>query len=69
MAFLLAVIGIVAIGFLLWRAFGPQTGSDDGSPGSGTRRRGPVGPDDDPDFLIDLDRRARDSRGSDSDDG
>ncbi|GAC67981.1 hypothetical protein [Gordonia soli] len=67
MTFLFAVIGIVAIGFLLWRAFGPQLGGGD-EVDTPPRARGPLGPDDDPDFIIDLDRRTRGPNGSDSDD-
>lgn len=67
MAYLFALIGILAIGFLLWRAFGPQVESEY-SEHPGTTHRSPVGPDDDPEFLKDLDRRARGTNGSDSDD-
>lgn len=64
MTFLFTLIGILAIGFLLWRTFGPQL--TDHSDHVSTSRRGPVGPDDDPDFLMDLDRRT--GGGNDSDD-
>ncbi|HMS75309.1 hypothetical protein [Gordonia sp. (in: high G+C Gram-positive bacteria)] len=59
MTYIFAFIGIIAIAYLLWRAFGPAAGSagPDGHQGSG---RNPVGPDDDPDFLRDLDRRKHD---------
>lgn len=65
MAYLFALIGIVAIGFLLWRAFGPSLNSDDGpsAPRTGGRAA-PRGPDDDPEFLHDLDRRTRGPNGS-----
>ena len=67
MTFLFAVIGVIAIGFLLWRAFGPQRDeATGGSSGSGYAR-GPKGPDDDPDFLRDLDNRTRGPNGSDGD--
>ncbi|NDK89866.1 hypothetical protein GYA93_09785 [Gordonia desulfuricans] len=52
MALLFTLIGLIAIGFLLWRTFGPQV-----TERAEARHRGPVGPDDDPDFLMDLDRR------------
>ncbi|KNA89520.1 MULTISPECIES: hypothetical protein [Gordonia] len=61
MTFLLAIVGLAAIGFLLWRAFGPalaeRRDTTTGRPTS--RSHGPVGPDDDADFLRDLDRRTR----------
>ncbi|MGV9859009.1 hypothetical protein ACWDTD_10195 [Gordonia sp. NPDC003425] len=60
MTFLLALVGVIAVGFLLWRAFGPQLVNDDDEVTERrVRTRGPVGPDDDPEFLQDLDRRAR----------
>ncbi|GAA3700334.1 hypothetical protein [Gordonia hankookensis] len=68
MTFLFALIGIAAIGFLLWRAFGPQLADRDDHDDRPTRPIGPVGPDDDPDFLLDLDRRTRGPNGSDADD-
>lgn len=81
MVFLLTLVGMMAVGYLLWRAFGPALDEEDAKvpsakpgsvkPGSvkpGSVRRGPVGPDDDPDFLMDLDRRARGTNGSDPDD-
>ncbi len=69
MTFLFAVIGIAAIAFLLWRAFGPQAADADERIERPMRRSsGPVGPDDDPDFLRDLDRRSRGANGTDGDD-
>ncbi|GAC47010.1 hypothetical protein [Gordonia aichiensis] len=63
MTFLLAIVGLAAIGFLLWRAFGPAVAqrrdSATDARRTGTRSHGPVGPDDDADFLRDLDRRTR----------
>lgn len=61
MTFLLAIVGLVAIGFLLWRAFGPALAErhDSTVRRPGSRAHGPVGPDDDADFLRDLDRRTR----------
>ncbi|WP_448851648.1 hypothetical protein [Corynebacterium sp. 335C] len=50
---LLIVLVIVAI-VLLWKAFGP------GSRRRAQPPRGPVGPDDDPDFLWTLDKRRYD---------
>lgn len=69
MAFLFAVVGLLAVGFLLWRAFGPQLLNDDDAVDTRpTRTRGPLGPDDDPDFLSDLDRRSRGTNGPNSSD-
>ncbi len=58
MIYLLALIGAVAVSYLVWKAFGPQP-QDTAAP-----RRGPIGPDDDTDFLLDLDRDARGPRPS-----
>ena len=63
MIYLLAIIGLLALTYLAWRAFGPDAPampgqSSDRTPGRQIRR-GPVGPDDDPEFLNDLDRKAR----------
>lgn len=52
MLYLLAAIGIVTIAVLLWRAFAPVR------VGVGGRQR-PVAPDDDPEFLRQLDQRNR----------
>jgi len=52
--YLLAAVGAVGVGVLLWKAFGPQ------------RRVGgkPVlAPDDDPDFLRQLNRKKPDEEG------
>ncbi|MCR5977799.1 hypothetical protein GDN83_08620 [Gordonia jinghuaiqii] len=70
MTYLFAVLGLLAIGFLMWRAFGPQSdGTGDAPPAGGHRgrTRGPVGPDDDPDFLRDLDNKTRGTNGTDGD--
>lgn len=67
MAFLLTLVGIMAVGFLLWRVFGSSLIDDDGARVPAAKR-GPVGPDDDPEFLLDLDRRSRGTNGSDPDD-
>lgn len=47
MIWLFALIGVITVAILLWRAFGP---------GSRPEPR-VIAPDDDPDFLRDLDRR------------
>ena len=70
MIYLFAVMGLLAIGFLMWRAFGPHSDESGDTPSSGPRRarpRGPLGPDDDPDFLRDLDNRTRGTNGTDGD--
>ncbi|GAA4424717.1 hypothetical protein ACFQV2_36170 [Actinokineospora soli] len=60
MLYLLAVVGALAIAVLMWRAFGPQPA--DVAP----RRRIPIAPDDDPEFLRRLDEhRKRKSRDED----
>lgn len=48
MIWLFALIGVITVAVLLWRAFGP-----------GSRPEPPhvIAPDDDPDFLRDLDQR------------
>ncbi|RSM74327.1 hypothetical protein DMH04_39965 [Kibdelosporangium aridum] len=52
MLYLLAAVGALTVAVLLWRAFGAQAA------GVTTRReRGPVAPDDDPEFLRGLDER------------
>ncbi len=56
MIYLLALIGAVAVVYLAWKAFGPQPQN------TVTRGRGPIGPDDDTDFLLDLDRTGRRGR-------
>jgi len=49
--YLLAAFGAVTTGVLLWKAFGPESGPVPRPPGRA--------PDDDPDFLRELDRRHR----------
>ena len=66
------LIGIMLIGallFVLWRMSGPADSSDSGRRGRSSpptrpqvrkpTRREPLAPDDNPDFLRELDRRAR----------
>ncbi|AHI01678.1 hypothetical protein GCM10010174_53110 [Kutzneria viridogrisea] len=61
MVYLLALIGAITVGVLLWRAFGP----DQVRVGSRTSRS--VAPDDDPDFLRKLgEQTRRDKDGPDS---
>ncbi|MCH5643928.1 MULTISPECIES: hypothetical protein [unclassified Gordonia (in: high G+C Gram-positive bacteria)] len=68
MTYLFALIGVIAIGFLLWRAFGPQSEGTGGVSSGPKTTRGPLGPDDDQDFLRDLDNKTRGTNGSDGDD-
>lgn len=57
MLYLLATIGAVTVALLLWKAFGPERAA-----GQHDRM---LAPDDDPDFLRELERRQRpDSDGS-----
>jgi len=69
---LYVLIGIVLIGallFVLWRMSGPANSSGGGRGGGSARptkppvrkptRREPIAPDDNPEFLRELDRRAR----------
>ncbi len=51
MLYLLAAFGAITTGVLLWKAFGPEPGTVPPHPGRA--------PDDDPDFLRELDRRRR----------
>ncbi|HET9141010.1 hypothetical protein [Actinophytocola sp.] len=52
MVYLLALIGAIAVLVLLWRAFVAR-------PASVAPRRRSVAPDDDPEFLRDLERKRR----------
>jgi hypothetical protein len=56
MVYLLAVIGAIAVAYLLWRAFGPDRVRVVSRP-----RRG-VAPDDDPEFLRKLAEQAKRQR-------
>jgi hypothetical protein len=62
--YVIAFVVAVGVAYLAWRAFKPE---QDVTPSS--RRRGPIGPDDDPDFLFDLNNERRRSRRSDVDKG
>jgi hypothetical protein len=63
MIYLLAIIGLLALTYLAWRAFGPDApavpGQNHDRVTGRQTRRGPVGPDDDPEFLSGLDRDAQ----------
>ncbi|MBP2476030.1 hypothetical protein JOF53_004902 [Crossiella equi] len=60
--YLLAVVGAVTVGLLMWRAFGPER------PRSYRSVGGPVAPDDDPEFLrrLDENRRRQQREGGDA---
>lgn len=59
MTYLLALIVVVAIAILCWKAFGPQGSRRIGS--ARLRPRGRVlGPDDDPEFLWQISHQRRD---------
>ncbi|MGW0180525.1 hypothetical protein [Nocardia sp. NPDC003345] len=60
MIYLLALVAIVVIAVLCWKAFGPGS-----SPAPGTGRNRVVGPDDDPEFLWRISRQ-RNHRDGDS---
>ncbi|MCW4352814.1 hypothetical protein ONR57_05820 [Hoyosella sp. YIM 151337] len=56
MIYILALIGLITLAILMWRAFGPSLlGRTDNVPRS-------LGPDDDPDFLWRLGRDVRRQR-------
>ncbi|WP_305092500.1 hypothetical protein [Prescottella sp. R16] len=57
MIYLLALIGLVTLAVLFWKAFGPTATTATLRGGRGTRTDGRVvGPDDDPEFLWRVDR-------------
>lgn len=60
MIYILALIGLVTLGVLFWRAFGPEAGVT--SPGRA------VGPDDDPEFLRRIDPGASRGQSNEGDD-
>jgi hypothetical protein len=57
--YLLALIGLITLAVLLWRAFGPTI------MGTGQESRRAVAPDDDPEFLRKLDWETRKQRHTD----
>lgn len=63
MVYILALIGLITLAILMWRAFGPSlVGRTNGIPRS-------VGPDDDPEFLWRLGRDVRRQRPEAQSDG
>ena len=62
MTYLLALVVIVAIAVLCWKAFGP--GGSISPPGPSRKRV--VGPDDDPEFLWRISRQQNNNRDGES---
>ncbi|WP_063045430.1 hypothetical protein [Nocardia pseudovaccinii] len=62
MTYLLALIAVVAVAVLCWKAFGPEKTA--GPPTRSPQRKRIMGPDDDPEFLWRLSRQHRDGDGS-----
>ena len=62
MVYVIAFVVAVGVAYLVWRAFKPE---QDAPP----TRRGPIGPDDDADFLWDLGKERRRTGGHDADPG
>ncbi|MEV5651809.1 hypothetical protein AB0L57_26485 [Nocardia sp. NPDC052254] len=60
MAYLLALIAVVAVAVLCWKAFGPGSMPRIGSGRTHDNRRRALGPDDDPEFLWRISRQHRD---------
>ncbi|ATL70926.1 hypothetical protein [Nocardia terpenica] len=66
MTYLLALIAVVAVAVLCWKAFGPQRPPRI-TAGKTARRDRIIGPDDDPEFLWRISRQHRNrDTGSDS---
>ncbi|MCX4099284.1 hypothetical protein [Nocardia sp. alder85J] len=51
MTYLLALIAVVAVAVLCWKAFGPERARRIGAGRPSSRRNRIIGPDDDPEFL------------------
>ncbi|RJO77186.1 hypothetical protein D5S18_09565 [Nocardia panacis] len=62
MTYLLALIAVVTVAVLCWKAFGPEKAA---GPAQHTRspRNKVLGPDDDPEFLWRISRQHRDGDG------
>lgn len=56
MIYFLAVVGALTIAVLAWKAFGPQREAVE------DQRRAPLAPDDDPDFLRQIEKQWRQKR-------
>ncbi|MFI5780370.1 hypothetical protein [Nocardia sp. NPDC051570] len=60
MTYLLALIAVVAVAVLCWKAFGPEPSHRIGAGRKPSHRNRIVGPDDDPEFLWRISRQHRD---------
>lgn len=60
MAYLLALIAVVAVAVLCWKAFGPEQTPRIGFGRGSDKHRRVIGPDDDPEFLWRISRQHRD---------
>ncbi|MFQ6326395.1 hypothetical protein ACLMAL_09695 [Nocardia sp. CWNU-33] len=60
MTYLLALIAVVAVAVLCWKAFGPEKSDPTTPPTRSPQRKHIKGPDDDPEFLWRLSRQHRD---------
>jgi hypothetical protein len=58
--YLLALIAVVAVAMLCWKAFGPQRPHRIGAGHAVSHRKPVKGPDDDPEFLWRISRQHRD---------
>ncbi|MFI9510635.1 hypothetical protein [Nocardia sp. NPDC052566] len=65
MTYLLALIAVVAVAVLCWKAFGPEKSAGPTTPPTRSPQRKQIkGPDDDPEFLWRISRQHRDGDGS-----
>ncbi len=60
MTYLLALIAVIAVAMLCWKAFGPQQTNRIGAGRAGSQRKRAIGPDDDPEFLWRISHQGRD---------
>ncbi|MBY8855564.1 hypothetical protein K7711_03665 [Nocardia sp. CA2R105] len=60
MTYLLALIAVVAVAVLCWKAFGPQRANRIGAGHTVSRRKRVIGPDDDPEFLWRISHKGHD---------
>ncbi|MFR9753766.1 hypothetical protein ACL02S_22395 [Nocardia sp. 004] len=60
MTYLLALIAVVTIAVLCWKAFSPERTGPTAPQERSPQRRRVIGPDDDPEFLWRLSRQHRD---------
>ncbi|WP_067896602.1 hypothetical protein [Nocardia vaccinii] len=60
MTYLLALIAVVAVAMLCWKAFGPQQTNRIGAGRAVSRHKRAIGPDDDPEFLWRISHQRRD---------